>query len=72
MHQRAAIKAEAVLHEIEPALPGEQVAHLYQPHDIVIVGADVIDIIGEMHDCSYGHQHEEAQQNRTVQRGKRT
>ena len=35
MHQRAVGRQVAVLVEIEPALPGEEVAHLLQPHPVV-------------------------------------
>ena len=42
VHWRAAGKAEAVLHRIEPALPRKQVAHHDEPHRVVIVAADII------------------------------
>ena len=38
VHQRARRPVNAVLVEVEPALPGEQVAHLDQPENVVRVG----------------------------------
>ena len=38
VHQRALGRAHAVLKQVEPALPGEQVAHLHQPHHVVGIG----------------------------------
>lgn len=42
VHQRAGRDPQPVLHEIEPALAIEEIAHLDETHGIVIVGADQI------------------------------
>ncbi|WP_234883268.1 hypothetical protein [Ensifer adhaerens] len=42
VHQRSALKPQAGLGEVEPALSGEEVAHLDQAHGIVIVAAEII------------------------------
>ena len=38
VHQRAAIRPEAILMKIEPPLPRQQVTDLHKPHDIIAIG----------------------------------
>jgi hypothetical protein len=48
VHQRAAGGAEPILVQVEPALTRKPIAHLDQTHGIIRIGADIIDIMGEM------------------------
>ncbi len=42
MHHRAAVKAEPILRQVEPALASEQVAHLDHAQQAVVVAAHVV------------------------------
>ena len=58
MHQRAAIRAKARLHEIEPALPVQEVAHFDKAHDIIAVGAYFSEAAAQQADDQQaGHHH---------------
>jgi hypothetical protein len=42
VHQRSAFQPEAILGQIEPRLTAEQIAHLHEPHHVVIIDADIV------------------------------
>ena len=63
VHERTAIQTKAILHHIEPALPGQKIAHFDQTHAVVIVGTDIIPGIGNVQRENDGHS-QNAENNR--------
>ena len=64
MHERAFAEAEPILHQIEPALPVQEVPDLHEAHAVVIVGADIIDRTPGIF-----HDDDNADQNKGVDEG---